>query len=226
MATRDKQGEPRHSERESGGPRSPSGRLALLVTGASGMALPRHAIGVLAAHPQVERLHVVVSRGAAQVLAHEMGRDRTSAEDLIDAAAVADKHRSSLEIHRDSELDAAISSGSYPLDGSIILPCSAGTIGALATGSAATLIHRAGAVALKERWPLILGFRETPYTLVHLENLRRLAYAGATVLPPVPAFYIGGESFERFLDHYLMRILDHLGLNPAGRPDLRWRGSD
>lgn len=226
MASRDTQEQPRHSERASGGPRPPSGRLALLVTGASGMALPRHAIGVLAAHPQVERLHVVVSRGAAQVLAHELGRDRTNADDLIQAAEVSEADRSKLEVHRDSELDAPIASGSYPLDGSIVLPCSAGTIGALATGSASTLIHRAGAVALKERWPLILGFRETPFTLIHLENLRRLAYAGAVVLPPVPAFYIGGETFERFLDHYLMRILDQLGLTPAGRPDLRWRASE
>ena len=200
--------------------------LALLVTGASGMALPRHALHTLAGHPKVERLHVVVSRGAAQVLAHELGRDRTSAEDLIEAAAIPDAGRAKLEIHRDSELDAPIASGSYRLDGSIVLPCSAGTLGALATGSASTLIHRAGAVALKERWPLILGFRETPYTVIHLENLRRLAYAGATVLPPVPAFYIGGETFARFLDHYLMRILDHLDLAPAGRPDLRWPAPD
>lgn len=189
------------------------------------MALPRHAISVLASHPQVERLHVVVSRGAAQVLAHEMGRERTSAEDLIEAAGIPESARAKLQVHRDSELDAPISSGSHPLQGTVVLPCSAGTLGALATGSASTLIHRAGAVALKERWPLILGFRETPYTLVHLENLRRLAYAGATVLPPLPAFYIGGEDFNRFLDHYLMRILDHLGLQPAGRPELRWRES-
>ena len=201
-------------------------RLALLVTGASGMALPRHALGVLATHPDVERLHVVVSRGAAQVLAHELGRDRTGPEDLINDAALSKEARGKLEIHRDSQLDAPIASGSHRLDGTVILPCSAGTLGALATGSASTLIHRAGAVALKERWPLILGFRETPYTLIHLENMRRLAYAGATVLPPVPAFYIGGERFDRFLDHYVMRILDHLSLEPAGRPDLRWQEPD
>lgn len=189
------------------------------------MALPRHAISVLASHPGVERLHVVVSRGAAQVLAHELGKERTGADDLVEAAGIQQSQTVKLQIHRDSELDAPIASGSYPLQGTVILPCSAGTLGALATGSASTLVHRAGAVALKERWPLILGFRETPYTLVHLENLRRLAYAGATVLPPLPAFYIGGEDFNRFLDHYLMRILDHLGLQPAGRPDLRWQES-
>ena len=105
----------------------------------------------------------------------------------------------------------------------MILPASSGTLGALATGVADTLIHRAGAVALKERWPLLLGFRETPLALVHLENLRTLTYAGAIVVPPIPAFYIGGEEMVRFLDAYSQRLLDLLGLGPEG-PGLRWNG--
>ncbi len=163
----------------------------------------------------------MVSAGASQVLKHELGETRTGAADLV-AAAELGEAATKVEIHRDSELDASIASGSYPLTGTVILPCSAGTLGALATGSARTLVHRAGAVALKERWPLVLGFRETPLTVVHLENLRRLAYAGAVILPPVPAFYIGGESFERFLDHYALRVLDRLGIAEAGEPGLRW----
>src|SRR5262249_45440612 len=75
-----------------------------------------------------------------------------------------------------------------------------------------TLIHRAGAVALKEGWPLVLGFRETPYSLVHVENMRRLLLAGAAIMPPVPAFYVGGEDLGRFLDHYTLRLLDRFGL--------------
>ncbi|HTQ79500.1 MAG TPA: flavoprotein, partial [Thermoanaerobaculia bacterium] len=125
-------------------------------------------------------------------------------------------------IHRDNELDAPIASGSYRLTGTVILPCSAGTLGALATGSARTLIHRAGSVALKEGWPLVLGFRETPLSLVHIENMRRLLFAGATLLPPVPAFYIGGEDLGRFLDHYALRVLDRFGLSTPGEPGLRW----
>lgn len=200
------------------------GRVALLVSGASGMRLPLHLVPVLARHPEVERVHLVVSRGATQVLAHEIGRDRTGAEDLLDAAGLDDAGRARVAVHRDNELDAPIASGSYRLLGTVVLPCSAGTLGALATGAARTLIHRAGAVALKESWPLVLGFRETPLSIVHLENLRRLAWAGATVLPPVPAFYVGGESFERFLDHYAMRILDRLGLGPQEEHGLRWEG--
>src|SRR5947208_2878903 len=197
-------------------------RLALLVTGASGMLLPRHVLGLLAAHPEIERIHLVVSAGASQVLRHELGPEKTGGADLVAAAGLGEEARGKVVVHRDNELDAPIASGSYRLTGSVVLPCSAGTLGALATGSARTLIHRAGAVALKERWPLVLGFRDTPYSLVHVENMRRLLYAGAVILPPVPAFYIGGEDLGRFLDHYTLRLLDRFGLSEAGDPGLRW----
>jgi 4-hydroxy-3-polyprenylbenzoate decarboxylase len=196
-------------------------RLALLVTGASGMLLPRRAIQALALHPDVERLHLVVSKGASQVLRHELGREQTGAADLVAAAGLPADAAARVVVHRDNELDAPIASGSYRLAGTVVLPCSAGTLGALATGSGTTLVHRAGAVALKEGWPTVLGFRETPISLLHLENLRRLAYAGAVILPPIPAFYIGGEDLDRFLDAYLLRVMDHLGL-PLPGDDLRW----
>lgn len=200
-------------------------RLALLVSGASGMLLPRHVLGRLAAHPEIERIHLVVSAGASQVLRHELGPERTGAGDLAEAAVPDAGTRSKIVLHRDNDLDAPIASGSYRLTGTAVLPCSAGTLGALATGSARTLVHRAGAVALKERWPLVLGFRETPYSLVHVENMRRLIFAGAVILPPVPAFYIGGEDLGRFLDHYALRLLDRFGIfgiAAPGEPGLRW----
>ena len=197
-------------------------RLALLVSGASGMLLPRHVLGRLASHPEIERIHLVVSGGASQVLRHEMGPEKTGAGDLAAAAVPDPEIRRKIVLHRDSDLDAPIASGSYRLTGTAVLPCSAGTLGALATGSARTLVHRAGAVALKERWPLVLGFRETPYSLVHVENMRRLIYAGAVILPPVPAFYIGGEDLGRFLDHYALRLLDRFGIAEPGERGLRW----
>jgi 4-hydroxy-3-polyprenylbenzoate decarboxylase len=197
-------------------------RLALLVSGASGMLLPRHVLGRLASHPEIERIHLVVSGGASQVLRHEMGPEKTGAGDLAEAAVADPEARRKVVVHRDGDLDAPIASGSYRLTGTAVLPCSAGTLGALATGSARTLVHRAGAVALKERWPLVLGFRETPYSLVHIENMRRLTYAGAVILPPVPAFYIGGEDLGRFLDHYALRLLDRFGIAEPGEPGLRW----
>ena len=197
-------------------------RIALLVSGASGMLLPRHLLRALAARPEVERVHLVVSSGASQVLKHELGPEATGAADLIAAAGVADSGAGRIVVHRDNELDAPIASGSYRLDGTVVLPCSSGTLGAFATGAGRTLIHRAGAVALKEGWPLVLGFRETPLQIVHLENLRCLAYAGAVILPPIPAFYIGGEEIARFLEHYTLRVLDRIGLHEPGEPGLRW----
>jgi 4-hydroxy-3-polyprenylbenzoate decarboxylase len=199
-------------------------RIALLVSGASGMLLPKRMLGTLAAHSGVEAIHLVVSKGASQVLSHELGRDRTGAEALVEAAGLDAAGRAKIVIHRDNELDAPISSGSYRLAGTLVLPCSSGTLGALATGSATTLVHRAGAVALKERWPLVLGFRETPLSVVHLENLRTLAWAGAVIAPPIPAFYLGGEELSTFVEAYCLRLLDQVGLGGGGDPALRWKG--
>ncbi len=198
-------------------------RLALLVTGASGMVLPARTLSRLAAEPRVDRIHLVVSAGAAKVMLHEGGTTGTAAESLVEAAGLDEAGLEKVAIHNDRELDAPIASGSYRLAGTAVVPCSAGTLGAFATGAANTLIRRAGAVAMKERWPFVIGFRETPMSVVHLENLRRLAWQGAVVLPPIPAFYVGGDTLERFVDAWVLRLMDHLGLFPEDRDNLRWR---
>ena len=201
-------------------------RLALLVTGASGMRLPIHALRRMAAEEDLERLHLVVSKGAMRVLRHELdkavfgGGERS----LVRAAELSAAQQEKIILHRQEDLAAPIASGSYRLDGTVVLPCSSGTLGALAAGFAETLVRRAGAVALKEGWPLVLGFRETPLSLVHIENMRRLAYLGAIILPPIPAFYVGGEELERFLDAYVMRIFDCLRLPVSFDEGLRWSG--
>ncbi len=184
------------------------------------MRLPVFLLRALAQEPSLERLHLVVSAGASQVLRHEIPGERPGAEALLNCADISDDDPR-IVVHRDNALDAPIASGSYRLDGTIILPCSSATLGALATGTGHQLIHRAGAVAFKERWPLLLGFRETPLSSIQLDNLARVARAGATVIPPIPAFYLGGESLDHFLQAYVVRLLDHLGLAPAA-PDLRW----
>jgi polyprenyl P-hydroxybenzoate/phenylacrylic acid decarboxylase-like protein len=197
-------------------------RIALLVTGASGMLLPKHILQHLARLDEVEQIHLVVSKGASYVLKHELGEKQTGGDDLLTAAQLSADEAAKVVLHRDSELDAPIASGSYRLTGTAIVPCSASTLGSLATGAGRTLIHRAGDVALKERWPLVLAFRETPLSLVHIENMKRLTLAGATILPPIPAFYIGGDSLERFVEHWCLRVLDVFGLPEEGEPGLRW----
>ena len=187
------------------------------------MALPRHLLAAMAKHSDVDQVHLVVSKGAVQVLKHEAEIEGNVTDALIAAANLAENERRKIRVYRENELDAPIASGSFTLTGTAVVPCSAGTAGALATGAAGTLVQRAGAVALKERWPLVLGFRETPLTVIHLENLRRLAYLGATILPPMPAFYVGGEDFGRFLDHYVLRVMDAFGIHDPGEPGLRWK---
>lgn len=201
-------------------------RLAVLVTGASGMLLPIHALRLLSAEDSVEALHLVVSKGAAKVLEHELAEmgDRSGTENLLEMAELSSQQLAKIETHADDELDATIASGSYRLDGTAVLPCSAGTLGSLASGHSGTLTLRAGAVALKEGWPLVLCFRETPLSRVHIENMRHLAYRGAVLLPPVPAFYVGGSSMERFLDAYIQRLFDCLGIDATMDPSLRWSG--
>src|SRR5204863_8659381 len=124
-------------------------RLALLVSGASGMLLPKHLLRALAARPEVERIHLVVSSGASQVLRHELGPEATGAVDLVAAADVPGTVASKIVLHRDNELDAPIASGSYRLDRTVVLPCSAATLGAFATGAGRTLIQRPAPAAPK-----------------------------------------------------------------------------
>jgi 4-hydroxy-3-polyprenylbenzoate decarboxylase len=105
----------------------------------------------------------------------------------------------------------------------IVVPCSAGTLGAIANGISRDLLQRAADVTLKERRPLVLAFRESPYSLVHIENMRRAALAGAIIAPPSPAFYVASPTVERFLDAYCGRVARLLGLDVPGE-SYQWKG--
>ena len=115
-----------------------------------------------------------------------------------------------------------MASGSFRLDATVIAPASMGTIGAIASGCVSNLVHRAGAVALKEGWPLVILPRESPLSLVDLRNLATLAEAGAGVTPASPGFYNHPASIEALVDGLLSRVIDRLGIpNPLSRP---WTG--
>jgi len=196
--------------------------LALVVTGASGARLAVRFAELAARHPEVSALHVVLSDGARLVLADELGADRATPRGFADGLALDEAAREKVRSWAEGDLTAPIASGSRPLRGVVVLPCSAATACSLAAGVARGLGQRVGDVALKQRWPLLLGFRETPLSAIHLRALLTLTEAGAVVVPPIPAFYLGGDEMERFADHYCMRLLDLLAL-PLDRPDLRWR---
>jgi 4-hydroxy-3-polyprenylbenzoate decarboxylase len=115
---------------------------------------------------------------------------------------------------------APIASGSNPADAMAICPCSMGTLGAVAHGLADNLIERAADVMLKERRPLVLVPRETPLSAIHLDNMLKLAHAGAVILPPAPGFYTHPRSVEDIVDFVVARILDQMRVPHTLTP--RW----
>jgi 4-hydroxy-3-polyprenylbenzoate decarboxylase len=117
--------------------------------------------------------------------------------------------------HHYRDYTAPISSGSFGTDGMVICPCSSGTLSAIVHGTSANLIHRAADVHLKERRKLILVPRETPLSLIQLDNLKRAAEAGAVILPAMPGFYHGVKSIRDLIDFVAARICDQLGIPNA-----------
>jgi 4-hydroxy-3-polyprenylbenzoate decarboxylase len=203
-----------------------AGDLALVISGASGALLAtRFAIAALES-AQIDALHLVVTGAAGKVLSHEMGSEWASARGVQDHLPIDENLRQRIHPYTDADLTAPIASGSRRLRGVVVLPCSAGMAGSLANGISRGLAQRVADVALKQRWPLLVGIRETPMSTILLENLLRLARAGAHIVPPLPAFYLKPDesSAQRlFVDHYCMRLLDLLSI-PANDVGLRWQG--
>jgi 4-hydroxy-3-polyprenylbenzoate decarboxylase len=203
-----------------------AGELALLVSGGSGSVLATRFATAALESGQIEVLHLVVTGAAGKVLAHEIGSEWASARGIRENLALDDGLRDRIHPYSDSDLASPIASGSHRLHGVVVLPCSAGMAGSLANGISRGLAQRVADVALKQRWPLLIGIRETPMSTILLENLLRLAQAGAHIVPPLPAFYLrpDEETAQRiFVDHYCMRLLDLLGI-PSQDIGLRWRG--
>ncbi len=195
--------------------------FVLGVSAASGTRLAVRFLESLAARPEVAALHVVVSERALEVARAEVETRVASPSDLVALARLSATDRRKLRLHDNAAIAAPISSGSYPIAGMAIVPCSAGTLGSLAAGISNGLLQRAADVTLKERRRLVLAFRESPLSLVHIEAIRTLTLAGAVVAPPVPAYYLKGADADTWIDASVNRLLDLLGLPPR-RDDLRW----
>ena len=181
-------------------------RYVVALTGASGMIYARELLAYFKARPDLE-LHGVISEAGEQVLRLELGQ--TPAE--LAPGAVW---------HRVEDFTAPLASGSFRARAMVVVPCSMGSLGAIAQGVGRNLIHRAAEVFLKERRPLILVVRETPLSLIHLKNLVRAAAAGATVFPACPGFYHRPETLTELARQFAGRLLDHLGLEHRLGP--RW----
>jgi len=193
------------------------------IAGASGGLLARRFVERALAARSLAALHLVISEPAIAVARQELDPGIAAPGDWIDRLDLPRGARKRIVLHGNDRVDAPIASGSYPVSGMIVVPCSAGTLGAIANGISRDLLQRAADVCLKERRPLVLAFRESPYSMVHIENMRKATAAGAIVAPPSPAFYIGSPSVDRFLDAYCARVARWLGLEIPGE-DFTWRG--
>jgi polyprenyl P-hydroxybenzoate/phenylacrylic acid decarboxylase-like protein len=179
-------------------PRRP--RLIVAVSGSSAPQLGYTLLRELRQLSSVET-HVVISSGAEKTIEAEMGVGRSEFEALADV------------VYDHNDLGAAISSGSFLTAGMVVCPCSMKTLAAVANGVSIDLIARAADVCLKERRRLVLVPRETPLNLIHIRNMESVTLAGATILPPVPAFYHRPQTIDDLLRHTAGKILDQFGIH-------------
>lgn len=182
-------------------------RIIIGITGASGSIYAfnflKHA-AILGLHPSV----VATEMGGA-VFRHETGLTISEAVNELDVLSGISGR---VKIYENADMFADIASGSYKTDGMVVVPCSMKTLSGIATGYSSSLLERAADVTIKERRKLILVVRETPFSLIHLNNMTRAAEAGATILPASPGFYHNPRTVDDLADFITGKILDHLGI--------------
>lgn len=174
-------------------------RIVVGITGATGVIYGIRIMEILHKLPDV-CTHLIMSRWAIETLNAETNYSLSYVQGLAS------------EVHDNNSLGESISSGSFPVDATVILPCTVKTLSAIANGYDDTLIARAADVALKEKRKLIICPRETPLSAIHLENMLKLARLGVHILPPMPSFYQRPQTVDEIVDHFIYRVLDHLGI--------------
>ncbi len=186
--------------------------IALAMTGASGAQYGLRLLEVLLA--QGHRVYLMLSKPAQVVIGMDTdlklpGRPREIQHFFAQRFATAPGQ---LVVFDKEEWTAPIASGTGAADAMVVCPCTAGTLGAIAAGISNNLIHRAADVALKERKPLLLVLRETPYSTLHLENMLKLSRAGAVIMPANPGFYTHPQTLDDIFDFIVGKILDQLDI--------------
>lgn len=166
----------------------------------------------LEASAEVRQINLVVSGPARRVISDELNISATTDAEHMVAEMIGQQPTKTVVFHP-GDIGAAIASGSYPVDAMGIIPCSASTIGVLASGSCRNLLHRAADVCLKEGRKLVIVPRESPLSTIHLENMLRLKQAGAMIVPAMPAFYHRPRDINSLVDHFIYRVMDHLGVS-------------
>jgi flavin prenyltransferase len=194
--------------------------LTIAITGASGAVFGRELLSALNADERVSQVNFIPSENSLRVLAEEL--QLSGRHQLVEKLVGASSEK--IVQLNDGDIGAGIASGSHPSNGMIVLPCSMGTLGGIANGLARNLIERAADVCLKERRPLLLCVRETPFNKIHLRNMTLAADAGAVIFPVMPSFYDRpADSFE-MARQFACRVLAHIGLPQPGA--YIWKGDD
>jgi flavin prenyltransferase len=194
--------------------------IVLAVTGASGALFARRALQMLEADERVRKVHLVVSGSGLKALRQELGI-QVARSSALPSQLAAQTVRKTVYL-LDSDVGASIASGSYRVDGMLVIPCTTGCLAQVANGISSTLIERAADVCLKEGRKLILAIRDTPFSRVHLENMLKAQQAGADIFPIIPAYYHGAQSIDDLVTQFCCRVLGHLGLEQAEQ--FHWRG--
>ena len=197
--------------------------FTVAITGASGSIYAYRTLVHMAASGVVERINLIVSESAETVARVELGVDLHGSDAVrINEWLGLPRESRLVRVQRLDNLAATPASGSHRQEGMVVVPCSMGTLGAIAGGLSTNLIHRAADVTLKEGRRLVLVPRESPVNVIHLENMLRLARAGAHIIPASPGFYHRPQTIEALVDHLVFRILDHLGIPHSEQT--RWKG--
>jgi 4-hydroxy-3-polyprenylbenzoate decarboxylase len=186
--------------------------LTVGVTGASGSIFPKHLLDALERDERVGTVNLIVSDSGLRVMAEELGVSGRS--ELL--PKLLGRPPVKIQQQNNNDIGANVASGSYATGAMIVLPCSMGTLTRIANGMAIHLMERAADVCLKERRPLVLCVRETPFNRIHLRNMTLAADAGATIFPVIPAFYFHPASTEEIAREFVNRVLAHIGLPQAG----------
>jgi 4-hydroxy-3-polyprenylbenzoate decarboxylase len=199
--------------------------LTVGVTGASGTIYAERTLQLLAQSGAVETINLIMSDVVPTVAQVELGVNlkEPNSKKINDWLGLAEDSKL-IRYWRLDNLAAKPSSGSNKQAGMIVVPCSMGTLGAIASGAGTNLIHRAADVCLKENRKLILVPRETPFNQIHLENMLRVARAGATILAASPSFYHKPQTIDDLVSHLCYRILDQFDI-PHSRKT-QWTGSE
>ncbi|MGA2904107.1 MAG: UbiX family flavin prenyltransferase [Candidatus Korobacteraceae bacterium] len=182
--------------------------LTVAVTGASGSILPRHLLDALERDERVGTINLIISDSGLRVMAEELGV--CGRNEIV--TKLLGRSTKKIQQQNNDDIGANVASGSYTTDAMIVLPCSMGTLARIANGMAIHLIERAADVCLKERRPLVLCVRETPFNRIHLRNMTLAAEAGATIFPVIPAFYFQPASTDEIAREFTNRVLAHVGL--------------